>query len=111
VWYSVFALAFMARSKQARPIGRPRQDAAARGGGGGGGRGEVAGRIPRLLKRKRRMRPGTSKIYPFCILCPPFCVPVVCGLGNAKAMPCFACTRRISCVLHPLPDPHFARVL
>jgi hypothetical protein len=47
----------MARSKQARPIGRPRQDAAA--ARGGGGRGEVAGRIPRLLKRKRRMRPGT----------------------------------------------------
>jgi hypothetical protein len=71
----------MARSKQARPIGRPRQDAAA--ARGGGGRGEVAGRIPRLLKRKRRMRPGTcvGKIYlpsvrSRCVQCP-FCVPVM----------------------------------
>jgi hypothetical protein len=59
----------MARSKQARPIGRPRQDAAARGGGGGG-RGEVAGRIPRLLKRKRRMRPGTCVVARYTLLCP-----------------------------------------
>jgi hypothetical protein len=59
----------MARSKQARPIGRPRQvGAAARGGGGGGQRADVAGRIPRLLKRKRRMRPGTWSKIPYTLL-------------------------------------------